>query len=355
MSIVVRQRLAKPDFQLDVDLALPGRGVTALFGPSGSGKTSLLRCIAGLEPHAEGHLEVLGEVWQDARQRLPTHRRALGYVFQDAALFPHLTVDANLRYGLRRTQPAAGAPDFAAVVALLDLAPLLARLPDKLSGGEKQRVAIGRALLTAPRLLLMDEPLAALDQARKDEILPYLERLHGELALPVLYVSHAADEVARLADHVVFMQAGRAVAQGPLSETLARLDLPVALGDDAGVVLDGVVALRDAQWGLARVDMAAGSLWVRDSGIELGRDVRVRIRAGDVSLALSHAGDSSIQNILAARVVALAQESAAATLVRLEVGGHPLLARVTRRAAHTLGLEPGQAVWAQVKAVVLVG
>ena len=223
MSIKARFRLDYPGFALDADLELPGRGVSALFGHSGSGKTTLLRCIAGLERGA-GRLEVKGEVWQDADIFMPTHRRPLGYVFQDARLFAHLDVARNLDYGQRR---AGGAPaiERAAIVDLLGLGPLLDRLPARLSGGEQQRVAIARALLTAPRLLLMDEPLASLDLSRKQEILPYLERLRDELEIPMLYVSHAADEVARLADHIVVMQQGRAVAQGPLAATLARLDL----------------------------------------------------------------------------------------------------------------------------------
>ncbi len=355
MTIRARFQLPYPGFALDVDLDLPGRGVTALFGPSGSGKTTLLRCIAGLERGARGQLEVAGETWQKDGFFLPTHRRRLGYVFQEARLFPHLTVRRNLEFGQRRvpTEQRRVASDHA--VELLGLDHLLDRLPHGLSGGERQRAAIARALLTSPRLLLMDEPLAALDVGRKQEILPYLERLHDELEIPVLYVSHAPDEVARLADHIVVMDAGRAVAQGPLAETMARIDSPVRLGEDAGVVLDGRVAERDENWHLARIEFDGGSLWLRDGGHGAGQRVRVRILARDVSIALEPAHESSILNTLPAAVVELAGEShPAVMLVKLQVGGSPIVARLTRRSACGLELKPGRRVFAQIKAAALV-
>lgn len=354
MSIRAQFRLDYPGFTLDVNLELPGQGVSALFGHSGSGKTTLLRCIAGLE-QGMGRLEVNGETWQDATRFLPTYRRPLGYVFQEANLFAHLSVQGNLDYGMRR---AIGA-DFsrrAAIVELLGIDHLLERKPDRLSGGERQRVAIARALLTGPRLLLMDEPLAALDLARKQEILPYLERMHDELDIPVLYVSHAPDEVARLADHLVVMEGGRAVAQGPLAETLARTDLPIHLGEDAGVVFSGTVLERDAEWHLARVGFDGGELWVRDNGVAVGRGVRMRILARDVSVARSHHEDVSIMNLLPATVMAHASEDhPALALVQLRVGNTLLLARLTRRSAQRLDLAPGSQVWVQIKAVALIG
>jgi molybdate transport system ATP-binding protein len=358
MSIRAQFRLAWPDFALDVDLDLPGRGVTALFGPSGSGKTTLLRCIAGLERGA-GRLEVNGETWQDAMRFLPTHRRPLGYVFQDARLFAHLDVAGNLDYGMRRALRRTASADSARrapIIDLLGLGPLLDRMPERLSGGEQQRVAIARALLTAPRLLLLDEPLAALDMARKQEILPYLERLRDELDIPLLYVSHAADEVARLADHIVVMEAGRAVAQGPLAETLARLDLPIRLGEDAGAVFAATVVERDAEWHLARVEFDGGELWVRDNGVPVGRRVRVRILARDVSIANSRHDDVSIMNLLPATVLAhAAEDHPSAVLVQLRIGGTKLLARLTRRSAQRLDLAAGREVWVQIKAVALIG
>ena len=349
--------LAYPGFALDVDLELPGRGVTALFGHSGSGKTTLLRCIAGLE-RASGRLSVGDAVWQDGATFLPTHRRPIGVVFQEASLFPHLSVRGNLDYGIKRipAQYRPASADFQHIIELLGIGALLDRMPDRLSGGERQRVAIARALLTAPRLLLMDEPLAALDLARKNEILPYLERLHDALEIPVLYVSHAPDEVARLADHIVVMEGGRALAQGPLTDTLARLDLPIRLGEDAGVVLDGTVVERDENWKLARIGFAGGKVWVRDGGHTVGHPVRVRILARDVSIAREQILSTSILNTLPAKVVALADEPhPAQQLVRLQVGDSPILARVTRRSACALELKPGQAVWVQVKSVALVG
>lgn len=362
MSIHARFRIDRPGFSLDVDLQLPGRGVTALFGASGSGKTTCLRAIAGLEPAPGGYLEVNGAVWQDAARKvfLPTHRRPLGYVFQEASLFAHLSVRRNLEYGLTRAAHDARAVGMSSVLDLLGIAALLDRMPERLSGGERQRVAIARALLTSPQLLLMDEPLAALDFARKQDILPYLERLHDALDIPVIYVSHAPDEVAHLADHLVVLEQGGVLASGPLSETLARIDLPIRLGEEAGVVLEGAVAERDAHWHLARIALVDGPsdlhVWVRDSGVPVGQRVRVRILARDISLALETHSDSSILNALPATVAQLADDThPALALVRLDAGGVPLVARITQRSAAALQLRVGQKLWAQIKAVALVG
>ena len=355
-SIRARFKLNWPGFALDVDLDLPGRGVTALFGQSGSGKTTLLRCIAGLERAQNGLLDFDGEVWQDEKTFVPTHRRPLGYVFQEASLFPHLTVRRNLEYGQRRVPLHERRVKLDQAIELLGIGHLLERKPERLSGGERQRVGIARALAVSPSILLMDEPLAALDLKRKQEILPYLERLHEELEIPVLYVTHAPDEVAHLADHLVVMEQGKVLASGPLTETLARIDLPIRLGEDAGVVLDGVVAERDAEWNLACVECTGGRFWTRDSGAELGRHVRIRILARDVSLSLEHHGGTSIQNILPGKVVAIGDDShPALALVRLDVGGTPIVARLTKRSAAGLGLQPGMALWVQVKAVALIG
>ncbi|MGA9663265.1 MAG: molybdenum ABC transporter ATP-binding protein, partial [Pseudomonas alloputida] len=250
-SIVARLKLARDDFTLDVDLHLPGRGISALFGHSGSGKTSCLRCLAGLERAASAYIEVNGEVWEDSTRghfQAP-HLRPVGYVFQEASLFPHLSVRGNLAFGWRRVAPAERKVSLDQACQLLGIGHLLDRRPATLSGGEAQRVGIARALLSSPRLLLMDEPLAALDGPRKREILPFLERLHDELDIPLIYVSHAQDEVARLADHLVLMEQGRAIASGPIGETLARLDLSLAQGDDAGVVLEGTVVGHDPHYG----------------------------------------------------------------------------------------------------------
>jgi len=354
-NIHVRFKLAYDGFDLDVDLDLPGRGVTALFGQSGSGKTTLLRCVAGLT-RAQGELTVNGEVWQNEALFVPTHQRPLGYVFQDANLFAHLTVRRNLEYGLKRVSSSERKVGLDQAIELLGIGHLLERMPARLSGGEQQRVGIARALAVSPRLLLMDEPLAALDLARRQEVLPYLETLHDELDMPVLYVSHAPDEVARLADHLVVMDAGRAVASGAITETLARLDLPIRLGEDVGVVLQGEIGALDAQWHLARIHVGAADLWVRDPGLPVGRRVRVRILARDVSLALQRVEGTSILNTLPAVVTELAGDShPALALVRLDIGGAPLLARVTQRSAAALNLAPGQILQAQIKAVAVIG
>ena len=356
--IHARFRLAYGDFALDVDLQLPGRGVTALFGHSGSGKTTCLRCVAGLERAAEAYLEVNGELWQDSAAGVfvPTHQRALGYVFQEASLFPHLSVRRNLQYGLRRVDPASHRVSWDHVMELLGIGQLLERMPQRLSGGERQRVGIARALLTSPRLLLMDEPLAALDLKRKNEILPYLERLHDELDIPVLYVSHSPDEVARLADHVVLLDQGRVVAQGPLQETLARLDLPTAFTEDAGVVIEARVAGHDDAYHLTCLQFSGGEVLVARRPEAIGQRLRFRVHARDVSLALSRSEDTSITNVLAARVRELVEaDTPAHVLVRLEATGTPLLARITRRSCDHLGIAPGRQVWAQIKAVALLG
>jgi len=343
-----------PGFSLDVDLNLPARGVTVLFGPSGSGKTTLLRCIAGLEHAPQGRLTVEGEVWQDKNRSMPTHKRPIGYVFQEASLFSHLAVMDNLRYGMRRNS-AGQRVSLDQAIVLLGIGHLLNRKPERLSGGERQRVAIARALAVSPRLLLMDEPLAALELKRKQEILPYLERLHDELDIPVLYVSHSPDEVARLADHLVVMENGRVVTEGPLAEILARVDLPIQIGEEAGVVLSATVGALDSEWHLARIDFAGGSLWMRDCGVPPGTRVRVRILARDVSLARQEMAGCSIQNHLHGYVDALGDdEHPGLMLARIRVGDSFILARLARRAGAAIGIAPGQNIVAQIKLVALM-
>lgn len=353
-TIEARFTLDWPGFRLDVDLELPARGVTALFGHSGSGKTTLLRCVAGLERPASGRLRFKGQVWQDERTWVPTHRRPLGYVFQEASLFPHLSVMGNLRYGQKRSRTEQKiALDQA--IELLGIGHLLERRSDLLSGGERQRIGIARALAVSPEILLMDEPLAALDHKRKREILPYLERLHDELDIPVLYVSHSPDEVARLADYLVVLDGGRVVARGPLGETLARLDLPVRLGEDVGVVLDAQVGGVDAEWHLARLDFEGGSLWTRDHALPQGKRVRVRVLARDVSLTVAAPGPSSIQNVFPGVIESLgSDEHPGLLLVRVQVGAALFVARLTRRSAAQLGVEVGLRVHVQVKSVALM-
>lgn len=357
--IDVRLHLQYSAFALEVDLHLPGRGVTALYGHSGSGKTTCLRCIAGLERAADGFVQVNDEVWQDSRSGLfvPPHKRALGYVFQEASLFPHLSVRANLEFGLKRIPRAQRRVDMAQATELLGIGHLLERHPQHLSGGERQRIGIARALLTSPRLLLMDEPLAALDSQRKSEILPYLERLHDELDIPVLYVSHAQDEVARLADHIVLLSDGKALASGPIGETLARLDLPLALGDDAGVVISGTVSAYDAHYQLLSLQLPGSALHMRvaHAPLALGKALRIKVQARDVSLNVQAEEHSSILNRLPVTVIQeIAADNNAHVLVRLDAGGTPLLARITRFSRDQLQLHPGQTLWAQIKAVAVL-
>lgn len=351
-GIAASFRTEKPGFSFAVDLTLPARGVTVIFGPSGCGKTTLLRCIAGLERVPQGELSIEGEVWQDKDRWVPPHKRALGYVFQEASLFSHLSVRGNLDFGRRRSPHKT---ELHQAIQLLDLERLLDRKTAHLSGGEKQRVSIARALAAAPRLLLMDEPLASLDHERKQEILPYLERLHKELEIPLLYVTHAPDEVARLADHIVVLSEGRVAMSGPLQETLTRLDLPLRLGHDRGSVIEGTITLTEAEWNLVRVDFDGGCLWTADQGIALGTRVRIGIHARDVSLALDKPESSSIQNLLPGEVDALGDdEHPSQLLVRVKVGKTSILASLTRRAAANLQIRTGMPLWVQIKSVALI-
>ncbi len=354
-GIHIQLAVAFPAFRLEVDLALPGRGVTALFGHSGSGKTTLLRCLAGLEKAPQAQIRVNGSCWQDGNRVVPTHQRALGYVFQEASLFPHLSVRKNLAFGQASAAATESRQILEHTAERLGIAHLLERDPDKLSGGERQRVAIARALLTNPQILLMDEPLAALDLKRKQEILPYLERLHDELDIPMIYVSHSPDEVARLADHLVLLNEGQVVASGPLQETLARIDLPAVFADDAGVVLDTTIGAHDDLDRLSRLDFSGGHIFVGRRDRPLGQKMRCRIHARDVSLTLQRQEDTSILNLVPGQVVDIADtDNPANVLVRLDASGTPLLARITRRSLRLLDLHPGKAVWAQIKAVALL-
>ncbi len=348
--------LPRAGFELAVDMALPQRGITVLYGVSGSGKTSVLRCVAGLERAHNALVRIGGDVWQDdaAGIFMPAWRRPVGYVFQEASLFEHLDVWRNLEYGLRRSRAQARQALHDAI-DLLGIETLLPRSVHGLSGGERQRVAIARALATQPQLLLLDEPLAALDHARRREILPWLERMRDELSMPMLYVTHAADEMARLADFLVVLEQGRVKSAGPVAQVLTAAEGPLAIGSDAGALLQGRVVIRDAEWQLARVDFAGGSLWVRDDGLALGRQVRLHVLANDVSITLQAPQLTSIQNHLPCEVAAVIDDNhPSQAMVRLRCGDTMLLARITRRAAHTLNLSPQQSVWAQIKSVALV-
>ena len=363
-GITVRLKINFPAFALDVDLALPGTGVTALFGPSGSGKTSCLRAIAGLQQSvalrsaARRNLVIInGETWQDDAQGIfvATHLRALGYVFQEASLFAHLSVAQNLAFGQKRVAPSLQKVSLEAAIELLGIGHLLTRQPHTLSGGERQRVAIARALATSPRLLLMDEPLAALDAKRKAEVLPYLKKLHRELHIPILYVSHAMDEVARLADHLVLLDDGKAIASGPAADVMTRLDLPLAHGDAAGAVISATVISHDPAYHLTLVRFAGGDFTLPQQAIGIGGTLRIRVQARDVSLTLERQTGTSIQNILPVSVAAVSIDSPGQVMVQLDAGGSTLLARVTARSVEALALQVGKPVFAQVKGVAILG
>ena len=342
------------DFSLAAKLSLPEQGITAIFGESGSGKTTLLRCVAGLQK-MQGRLSVNNEVWQDDTFLIPTHQRPLAYVFQEASLFSHLSVRKNLEYGYKRTPKSERRIAFDEAVEWLGLKALLDRHPSKLSGGQRQRVAIARALLTSPRLLLMDEPLSALDQSSKNEIMPYLEKLRDTLSIPILYVTHSLDEVARLADYLVLLKAGTVLASGVLSDVLSRLDLPIHQKEELGVVLKTTVVERDKKWHLLRVEFEGGGLWVRDSDVAIGKQLRVRVLARDVSIALEHQENTSILNLLPATIKQVVDnEHPAVKLVQVKIGGTTLLSRVTTRSVDVLGLKQGGKVWLQIKSVAVL-
>ncbi len=359
MTEDLRLRFALPraDFELEVDLRLPAHGITVLFGPSGSGKTSVLRCAAGLERARGAHVAIAGETWQDDTRRIfvPTWQRSLGYVFQEASLFEHLDVRGNLRYGMKRTRSPQAPRTLDAAVELLGIGHLLGRVAGELSGGERQRVAIARALGADPKLLLLDEPMAALDLARRQEVLPWLAKLRDELSIPMLYVTHSADELARLADHLVVLERGRVMASGPVQEVLLSIQSPVVVGEDAGALLHGTVAERSAQWQLARVAFDGGDMWLSDAGVQAGTPVRLRVLARDVSLTTDEPHGTSIQNHFRCVIESIADDAhPSRVLVRLQCGGSVLLARVTRRALASLALAPGNPAWAQVKSAALV-
>lgn len=362
-SIHLQIQLNRSAFMLDVDLQLPRQGISAILGASGSGKTTLLRAVAGLEKNQQGRIQIGAHIWQDTQKGidLPTWQRPLGYVFQESSLLPHLTVSDNLNFGLKRALKTSGnvQPDAAqalqASIELLGIGNFLQRMPDQLSGGERQRVAIARAIAMQPQLLLMDEPLASLDAARRQEIFPWLSKLRDELKMPMLYVTHSADEVARLADHLVVLDKGNVKAQGPVSAVLTQVVNPVVVGEDAGALIAGHIGQVDKQWHLSRIDFEGGCVWMRDAGLPVGKAVRIRILARDVSLATSEPQNTSIQNQLRGTIQSITPDAhPSQVMVVLKCGAEEVMARVTKRAVDELGLLVGQPVWAQVKSVALV-
>jgi len=350
-NIQARYTLRRERFALEVDLELPMRGITGLFGPSGAGKTTLLRCIAGLES-ADGRLVVAGQTWQDSATGTwrKVEDRSIGYVFQEPRLFDHLTVQGNIDYGRKRRAPGT---DIGHVVELLGLSGLLARHPQELSGGEAQRVAIARALCCDPKLVLMDEPLAALDQARKDEILPYLDRLHAGAEVPVIYVSHNLEEVCRLCDHLVVIDGGAVAADGPLQSVLVGLGSPMLGAGQAGSIIEGTVSACDVDDQLMQLEFSGGTLWIPGTAESPGTALRLRIRATDVSLCRTRPEATTILNVLPATVESIEPGGGPSALVRLVLGRDRILARVTRRSIRELSIVEGDELYAQIKSVAV--
>lgn len=350
-EIRLRYVLQRADFALDVDATLSMRGITGIFGPSGAGKTTLLRCIAGLEQPQSGVLSVDDDVWQDnvAGINTPAHKRDIGYVFQEPRLFSHLSVRRNLEYGQKRNKLRR---DFQVdqVANLLGLTGLLQRRTDSLSGGESQRVGIGRALLRSPRFILMDEPVAALDATRREEVLPFVERMHSNLKVPVLYVSHNIDEICTLCDQLLVLDSGNSLVHGDLQTVLMRTDLPTLAGEEAGSVIQGAPTFYDSEYGLSEVRVSAGSLWVPGK-YEPSSLLRLRLRANDISLCRERAQLSSILNTLPATIEQIQHESDYSVLVHLRSGDDRLLSRITRRSATELNLAPNDRIIMQIKTV----
>jgi molybdate transport system ATP-binding protein len=355
LSVAVKKR--RGSFLLDAHFELPTPGVAALFGRSGCGKSTLVNVIAGLFDADAGRVALDDSVWLDSERRLcvPPERRRIGYVFQDARLFPHLGVAANLRYGERRA-PAQRYVSFDAVADLLDLGSLMHRRTHQLSGGERQRVAIGRALLSQPSLLLLDEPLASLDAARRDEVLPYLEILRDQLAVPMVFVSHNFDEVLRLATYVVLMESGKTIAQGGVGEMSLNKDLRSIVGAEAvGAIVDGTVLGTDPSSGLLRVKVGRGELKVQAENAAVGTKLRVQLLARDLIVATQPPQHLSVRNILAGVITTVTSDDAESDLVAIDIGETLIMARVTKAATRELALETGLPVWALMKAVSLRG
>lgn len=355
IAVQVEVQLGK--FSLMVNALFPGAGTTVVLGPSGAGKTTLLRIIAGLERKATGSIQIANEYLMDTSRGIfvPPHRRAVGYVFQDGRLFPHLSVRGNLDYARKRAREGVGSSTAEQIVRIFHIEHLLERSPSNLSGGEIQRVAIARALLTNPRLLVMDEPLSALDLPRRAEVLAYLETVPRLFGIPVIYITHAIEEAARIAMTLAIVNDGRIIAVGPASEILARLDLSMYLGRfEAGTILEGIIADIDQAYGMSLVETEGTMLQVPSLGMEKGSRVRLHIRARDVSLALSKPKDISIRNIIRATIAEIAEEKDSAFAeVRLQTGSQALRARITRRSLNELALKPGQEVHALIKSIAV--
>ncbi len=340
-------------FILDANFSIPDRGITVVFGPSGSGKTTLLRAIAGLEKSDKGFLKIGDSVWQEGGNFLATHKRQIGYVFQDASLFDHLDVKGNLNFVIKR---AVGLKEdfIESIHNLLEIKSLLNRRTTQLSGGERQRVAIARALLTNPKILLLDEPLSALDMKRKNEILPYLDSIHNDLEIPILYVTHSQSEMSRLADHLLLIEDGHIIGSGPVNDMLTRFDMPLSHGAEAVSIIEAKVVGCEAKFNLMHLEFLGGQFVVPDNGFPVQTKVRIRVVARDVSLTKSKQVDTSILNIFPATVQETVPEGEAQVMVRLEIKETILLACITRKSSYNLRLNKGTKVFVQVKSVAIL-
>lgn len=369
-DIEICVKLDRTDFTLDVDINIPAEGLTVLFGQSGSGKTTLLRCIAGLEKSSVSNITIADSSWSDTHKSLPSYQRDIGFVFQESSLLPHLDVRGNLRFAQKRAHRTSTTKSInnsvsrkpineEQVVEVFDLASLLHKKTHQLSGGERQRVAIARALLIQPSVLLLDEPLASLDYKRKQEILPYFEKLKDLCEIPIIYVSHSMDEVSRLADHVVILEHGRSLASGKAVDVFSDIHTPVKLQQDSGVILQGVIAERDEQWHLCRFEFTGNhgldcGIWLNDNQQEIGSMARLRVLAKDVSITLEKQECTSILNRIPVVISEMAPDGDSMTLVKLAAGESAIIARLSNRSIHELGLAPNQSVWAQIKGAAFV-
>ena len=344
--------IRKGDFELKVNFTIPEKGVLGIFGHSGSGKTTLLRCLAGLEKNVRGEIQFNQQVWLKKRKQLKPQSRNIGYIFQDSRLFPHLTVLQNLEYGMKRSIPMNEA-NKRSLLQLLNITHLLDRMPSSLSGGEKQRVAIARALLKKPQLLLMDEPMASLDTTHKNEILPYLENLHDKLSIPIVYVSHSLDEVSRLCDNILVLESGKVIYNDNISNALSSIDSPLLKTESAVVVLNAKVTHVDVGFGLSTVSTDSGTVLHVKGTHRKGRKLRLRISAADISLCKSKVTDSSILNILPARLLTVVEETNCEVLLRLSVNKDILLARISKKSFEHLNLKFDMEVFVQIKGIIL--
>lgn len=343
-------------FTLECNFDFPNSGITVLFGASGSGKTTVLRCVAGLEK-AEGFVKVEGEFWQNDEKGifLPTWQRRLGYVFQEASLFPHLTAKQNIEFAVKRSKTEGARERMNDAIELLGIGHLLGRRPSQLSGGERQRVAIARAVATEPKVMLFDEPLAALDFKRKSEIMPWLEMLKTNLSIPMLYVTHSAEEVMKLADNLIVLEGGKIKASGLLTDVLENIDLPIKIGEDTGVLLRGKVVSKESDWSLMTVECGNLSVHIEDNGQAIGSEVGLRILAREVVFAKEKPQEISVQNCFEGIVEEISeQKDGADALVRVDCSGQIIVGKLTRKALEELGIKERSRVWLLVKSVALI-